>query len=108
MALRKRLFFTTADTTAETVYTNTTGQLTRLESMTMANAAGAAATNIHLSISADSSTTRVLIFPVPAGPTTIIVYPNIVIQSTEILQLSSTNTDDVCVVTGNGSVELVA
>lgn len=108
MALRRRLFFGTASTTPATAFTNTTGQLTKLESMTMANPVAAAATNIRLSIGADGATTRVIVYPMPAGPLTVIVYPNIVLSGTETFQLSSDTTNNVCVCTGNGSSELVA
>lgn len=108
MALRKRLFFNTADTTPETVYTNVSGQVTKLETLTMANPVGGIATNILLSIGADGATTRVIVYPLDAGPITRVVNPNLVITGTEIVQLSSTASDDVAVITGNGTVELVA
>jgi hypothetical protein len=106
--IRKRLFFTPADTTPETVYTNSTGQVTKLESLTMAQPATAGATTIRLSIGADGATTRVIEYPVPAGAGTYIVYPNIVLTGTETLQLSSVTTDDVTICTGNGTTDLVA
>lgn len=106
--LRKRLFFTPADTTAETVFTNTAGQVTKLESLTMAQPATAAATVIRLAIGTDGATTRVIEYPLDAGARTVVVYPNIVITGTETLQLSSTATDDVVICTGSGTSDLVA
>lgn len=106
--LRKRLFFTPADTTAETVFTNVSGQVTRLESMTMAQPSTAAATVIRLSIGVDGATTRVIEYPLDAGARTVVVYPNIILTGTETLQLSSTGTDDVVVCTGSGTSDLVA
>lgn len=106
--LRKRLFFTTADLTPETVFTNTSGQITKLESLTLAQPASAAATVIRLSIGADGATTRVVEYPLDAGARTVVLYPNIVLTGTETIQLSSTGTDDVVVVTGSGTSDVVA
>jgi hypothetical protein len=96
----------TADTTAETVYTNTSGQVTVLESMTMANPSTGTATDVRLSIGADGATTRVINFPVPAGSGTYTIYPMLRITGTTTLQLSSSSTDDVVVTTGNGYIDL--
>jgi hypothetical protein len=106
--INKRLFFTPADATAETVYTNSAGQTTVLKSLTMAQPTGSLTTNIRLSIGADGTATRVIDYPVPAGAGTYIIYPNITLSGTETFQLSSTATDDVVVVTGNGTVDLSA
>lgn len=106
--IKRRLFFTPADTTAETVFTNTSGQVTTLESLTMAKPAGSVATDIRLSIGADAAATRAIEYPLPAGGGTWVVYPGIVLTGTETLQLSSTGSDDVVVCTGNGNSELVA
>lgn len=108
MALRRRLAFATADTTAETVFTNTTGQLTKIESVTIAQGSAAGATVIRVAVGTDGATTRVIEYSVPAGTGTYILYPNVVLSGTEVIQLSSTVTDDVAVVTINGSSELVA
>lgn len=104
----KRLFFTPADQTPETVYTNTNNQITKLTEMTMAQGSGGGATTIRLSIGADGAATRVIEYPIPAGAGTYVVYPGITLTGTETLQLSSTSTDDVVVCTGNGYTELVA
>jgi len=98
---------TTADTTAETVFTNITGTVAVLETLTMANPSTGAATNIILALGTDGATTRVIIYPLPAGPCTHVVYPGIRVTSTTILQLSSSSTDDVAVCTGNGYREVV-
>lgn len=108
MAFRRRLFFTPADATPETVFTNTASQATKLESVTMAQGSSGLATVIRLSIGADGAATRVIEYSVPAGAGTYIIYPNIVLTGTETIQLSSTVTDDVCVVTGNGSSDIVS
>ena len=47
----------------------------------------------------DGATTRVVVYPVPAGAGTYIVYPNLRITGTTVLQLSSSSTDDVVVTT---------
>lgn len=108
MALRKRLFFATADSTAETVFTNVTGQTTKIESVTMANPSSGLATVIRLSIGTDAATTRVIEYSIPAGTGTYIIYPGIILTGTETIQLSSTVTDDVVVVTGNGSTDIAS
>lgn len=105
MSARKRLFFTPVDSTVETVYTNLTGTVTRLDSLVLANPVGGGATNVRLTIGADAAATRAIIYPVPAGPCTIILYPGIVLTGTDIVQLASDTTDDVVVATGNGSVD---
>ncbi len=103
--IKKRLFFTPADATPETVFTNTAGQITTVDSLTMAKPDGSVATNIRLSIGADGAATRAIEYPLPAGAGTWVVYPGIVLTGTETLQLSSTVSDDVVVCTGNGSIE---
>lgn len=105
--IKKRLFFTTADTTPETVFTNVAGEKTELQTMTMAKPAAAVATDIRLSIGADGATTRMIEYPLPAGAGTWVVNPGIVLSGTETLQLSSTVSDDVVVCTGNGYSESV-
>ena len=105
---RKRLFFTPADSSAETVYSNTTGQVTVIDSITMAKPAGSLATDIRLSIGTDGVATRVIEYPLAAGAVTAVVYPGIVLTGTENLQLSAVGTDDVVICTGNGSVDLIA
>jgi hypothetical protein len=94
----------TADTTPETVFTNVTGTVAIIDSITMANPASAAATNVILSVGSDGATTREIVYPMPAGPFTAIIYPGITVTGTTILQLSSSATDDVCVTSGNGRV----
>lgn len=106
--IKKRLFFTPADTTAETVFTNVAGQVTTVESMTMSKPAGSVATDIRLSIGADGATTRAIEYPLPAGAGTWVVYPGLVLTGTETLQLSSTVSDDIVICTGNGNSEVVA
>ncbi len=92
----------TADTTAETVFTNSPGTVTVLESMTLANPVGGAATTVVLSLRTDGAATRVIEYPVPAGAGSYVAYPMLRITDDNILQLSSTVTDDVVVTTGNG------
>lgn len=106
--IKKRLFFNTADTTPETVFTNTSGQVTTLRTMVMSKPAGSVATDIRLSIGADGATTRAIEYSLPAGAGTWVVYPDLVLTGTETLQLSSTVSDDVVVCTGSGDSELVA
>lgn len=108
MALSRRLFFTTADATAETVFTNTAGQQTTLESLTMAQGSTGVATEIRLSIGADAAGTRVMTFPIPAGSGFYVVYPNLKLTGTETFQLSSNAADDVVVCTGNGYSEVIS
>lgn len=92
----------TADTTAETVFTNVTGTIAVLESITIAQGSTAAATVVRISYGADGATTREIEFSVPAGTGTYFLYPAIRITGTNTLQLSSTTTDDVAVTSGNG------
>jgi hypothetical protein len=106
--IKKRLFFTPADATAETVFTNTAGQITTLESMTMAKPSASVAADIRLSIGTDAAGTRVIEYPLPAGTQFAVIYPGIVLSGTETLQLSAVGSDDVVICTGSGSVELVA
>ncbi len=104
----KRLFLATADTTAETVYTNSAGQTTKLTELVVAQGSSGLATTIRLSIGADAATTRVFEYPIPAGAGTWIFYPGYTVSGTETFQLSSTVTDDVAVVSGHGFTELSA
>jgi hypothetical protein len=108
MPLSRRLFFATADATAETVFTNTTSQQTTLESLTMAQGSTGLATEIRLSIGADGATTRVIQYPIPAGTGFYVVYPNVKLTGTETFQLSSNAADDVVVCTGNGYSEVIS
>lgn len=108
MAFSRRLAFFTADTTAETVFTNSTGHSTTAETVNCANPSGGAATNVILTIGADGATTRALVIPVPAGPATVTVHPNLKYTGTETMQASSSATDDVVVVTVNGRSEVNA
>lgn len=101
--LRKRLAFTPADSTAETVYTNTNGFTTVVDTITIAQPSTALATVIRISIGADAAATRIFEYSVPAGTQFLTFYPGFVLTGTEILQLSSVSTDDVAVVTINGT-----
>lgn len=92
----------TADATAETVYTNLVNTVTVLESVTVSNPDTGAATTILISLGADGATTRVVQYPIPAGAGTYIFYPLLRVTGTQILQLSSSVTDDVAVTSGNG------
>ncbi len=93
----------TADTTAETVFTNVTGKAAILDAMTIANPSTGVATVVRLSVGTDVSvTTRVIEFPVPAGTGTYVIYPGITITGTTILQLSSTVSDDIVPTYGSG------
>jgi hypothetical protein len=100
-----RLAFFTADLTPETVYTNVTGTLTRIESVTLAQPATGVATTIRLTIGADGATTRWFEYPVPAGVGSYTFYPGVVLSGTETIQASSTVSDDVVVCTINGTRE---
>lgn len=106
--IKRRLFFTPVDSTPETVFTNTNGYVTTLESISLAQPSSALATVIRLSIGVDATATRVIEYPIPAGTGTFIFYPNLVLTGTEVFQLSSTVTDDVVIATGNGYSDLVA
>jgi hypothetical protein len=108
VAFSRRIAFFTADTTVETVATNVTGQSTTAETVICANPSGAAATNILLTIGADAAGTRALVIPVPAGPTTVIIHPNLKFTGTETCQCTSSATDDVCVVSIHGRSEVNA
>lgn len=92
----------TADTTAETVYTNLANTVTVLESITISNPDTGLATSVILSLGSDGATTRVINYPIPAGGGTYVFYPLLRITGTQILQLSSSATDDVAVTSGNG------
>lgn len=92
----------TADTTPETVFTNVPGTVAVLESMTLANPSSGGATTVLLSLLADDAATRVIAYPVPAGTGSYVVYPMLRLVDANVLQLSSTLTDDVVVTTGNG------
>lgn len=92
----------TADTTPETVYTNLVNTITVLESITIANPDTGLATSVILSLGADGATTRVVNYPIPAGGGTYTFYPLLRITGTQILQLSSSVTDDIAVTSGNG------
>lgn len=109
MAKRRRLFGpTAATTTATTVFTNTTGQDTRIESVNIAQPAAGLAKTVILSIGTDAAGTRFFQYPVSAGNQDIIVYPNIVVTGTEIVQLSCSADTGVAIVTASGSSELTA
>lgn len=101
--LRKRLAFALADATPETVYTNTAGFTTVVDSITIAQPSTGLATIIRISIGVDTAATRVFEYPVPAGTGFLTFYPGFVLTGTEVLQLSSVSADDVCVVTINGT-----
>lgn len=105
--IRRRLFATPADTTAETVFTNTAGEKTTLETITLSKPAGSLATDIRLTIGADGAATRFFEYPLPQGTFSITLPLNWVLSGTEILQLSSTSSDDVVLCTGNGYSESV-
>ncbi len=92
----------TADTTPETVFTNLVNTVTVLETITISNPDTGLATTIILSLGADGATTRVVQYPIPAGAGTYTFAPLLRITGTQILQLSSTVTDDIAVTTGNG------
>lgn len=98
---------TPADATAETVFTNVTGTCTTLESLSIQQPNGSAATEVVLSVGVDGATTRVLRFSIPAGSYGNTFYPNLKITGTTVLQLSSTVTDDVAVTYASGRVEAV-
>jgi hypothetical protein len=93
---------TPADSTAETVFTNTANRTTKLTEMTMASPAGAVAANVRLSIGTDGATTRVIEYPLPAGPQTVVINPGLVLTGTETLQLSCSGSDDVIITSGHG------
>jgi hypothetical protein len=72
----------------------------------MTTPAGAAATTVRLSLGTDATGTRIYDYPLPAGPQTQTVYPNLNITGTTILQLSTTGTTGIAVCTGSGSVDV--
>lgn len=92
----------TADTTAETVFTNLANTVAVLEGMTVANPAAGAATNVILSYGVDGATTRSLVYPVPAGAFYAFIPIGWRVTGTTVLQLSSSATDDVVVTMGFG------
>lgn len=100
--IERQLFFATADTTAETVFTNSTTQLTTLTSINIAQGSAAAATTVRISKGADGATTRVFEQPIPAGAGSYTFPVHIPWTGTETMQLSSTTTDDVAVCVGKG------
>ncbi len=108
MSLNKRLAFFLVDATAETVYTNVSGTVTKITSVTLAQPSSGAATTIRLTIGADAAGTRWFEYPVPAGAGTYIFYPQVVLSGTETIQASSVSADDVVVCTINGVQDLVA
>lgn len=108
MSLSKRIAFFTADATPETVYTNVSGTVTRIESVTLAQPSTAAATIIRLTIGVDGATTRWFEYSLSIGAQFVTVYPGVVLTGTETIQASSTVTDDVVVCTINASQDLVA
>lgn len=102
-----RLAFTPVDATAETVFTNVTGTITRVESVTLAQPSTAAATVIRVSIGALVAATTVFEYAVPQGTQFFTFYPGWVLTGTETIQAQSTVTDDVVIMTINGSREAV-
>lgn len=108
MALNKRLAFFTVDATAETVYTNVAGTVTRVTSVTLSQPSTGVATTIRLTIGLDGATTRWFEYPVPAGAGFYTFYPQLVLSGTETIQASSVSADDVVVCTINGIQDLVA
>jgi hypothetical protein len=98
VAAEARLAFFTADVTAETVFTGTAGHISIAETIVIGNPSGGAATNFVLAIGTDGATTRVIVQSIPAGPSTIILHPNLKLVAAEVLQASSSATDDVLVV----------
>ncbi len=108
MPFPRRLFFNTAATSPATVFTNTAGQTTTLESITVANPSTGTATTVRLSIGADAAGTRVLQYLIPPGVYTQTFYPNEKVTGTETFQLSSTDSNNVVVVTGSGYSEVTS
>lgn len=94
-----------ASTTAATVYTNTTGQTTKITELIITQPGTGLVKNVILSIGTDATGTRAIIFPVPAGAGTWILNPGIVLTGTEIIQLSASTDTGVANVTANGIVE---
>jgi hypothetical protein len=106
MAVNKRLAHFLVDATAETVYTNVTGTVTKITSVTLAQPAAGVATTIRLTIGTDvTAGSRWFEYPVPAGAGTYIFYPHVVLSGTEIVQASSVSADDVVVCTISGVVD---
>jgi hypothetical protein len=108
MAKRIRLFGPVAiSTTATTVYTNVTGKSARLESFIVAQPAAGLAKTVRVSVGTDAAGTRSIEYPIAAGAGTTVLYPNIVLTGTEVLQLSTTADTGVAIGTGNGSEDAV-
>jgi hypothetical protein len=104
---KKRLFFATADTTPELVYTGPANTVSELKSVTLAQPTGSAAVTVRISLGADATATRFFEYPVPAGVGTWAVPVGLIIEAGEQLFLSATAGDDVVVCTGNGTVEFI-
>jgi hypothetical protein len=103
-----RLAFFTADLTAETVFTNTTGEVAEVDQIICANPSTGAATVVRITIGVDGATTRAVFIPVPAGENTVLFDARLVYEGTEVMQAASSVTDDVVVVTVVGRVRLVS
>jgi hypothetical protein len=88
-AIDRRLFgptsLTTTPTTAFTAAASTSAVLT---TVTFSSPAATAANTARISIGADATGTRAIEIPIPAGPQTTIIYPNLVLAAAELFQIS--------------------
>ena len=87
------------------MFTKTSGQVTRVESVTLAQPSGSASTVVRLAIGTDGATTRVFEYEMPSGAQFRVFHPGFTLTSTETIQASSVTTDDVVVCTINGYSE---
>lgn len=108
MAKRIRLFGPSQiSTTPATVFTNVTGKAARLESLIISQPAAGLAKTVRLSIGADAAPTRSIEYPIAAGAGTTVLFPNLVLTGTEVLQLSSTADTLIAIASGSGTEEAV-
>lgn len=97
-----------ANTTPATVFTNVTGQVTKVASVTIAQGSAAVAKTVRLSIGADGVGTRVLEVALPAGVYETQRFPGWVLTGTQTIQLSASAGSNEAVCTLNGSKDLIA
>lgn len=90
------------DATAETVFTNTSGTITTVSSVTLAQPSTGVATVVRLSLGVLAAATTIFEYQVPAGTGFYTFYPGWVLTGTDVIQAQSTVSDDVVIMTING------
>lgn len=107
MAKSIRLFAPTAVTTsAVTLFTNTAGTITKMESLTISQPAAGLAKTIRVSVGALVAGTSWFEYPVPAGAGTYIFYPGVKYTGTEICQVICSADTGVAIVSAHGSSDI--